>query len=45
MDPADAPPDLGAWRPETTHPAGTDTGLPRELEAALDAIGVGALGR
>jgi hypothetical protein len=41
MDPADAPPDLGAWRADT----GAGTELPRELEAALDAIGVGAGGR
>lgn len=39
---ADAPPDLGPWRAGET---GGEYGLPVELEAALDAIGVGAAGR
>ncbi|MEM9783260.1 MAG: DUF1489 domain-containing protein [Pseudomonadota bacterium] len=45
LPPADAPPDLGRWRRRSDYGDARGAALPRDLEAALDALGVGAAGR
>ncbi|MEL6266615.1 MAG: DUF1489 domain-containing protein [Pseudomonadota bacterium] len=42
---ADAPPDLGIWRADSQDDGAASAALPRELEVALDALGVGAIAR